>query len=283
MLRVGDMVTRKSYGGDIIFRIKSIDWFGNAELVGVDYRIEADAPKSDLVLIDERLMYRSRKDAMEEIEIKIKQILDAKEEANKKAMLEKMSHMEEMLKKVKVLHIDGDSEYLKLCMKYYKELGLEPYGEEVKEQEQPRMIVELIKKYKPDMVVITGHDAIHKEVVDVEDINNYRSSKYFVETVIKAREYEPDMDKLVIFAGACQSHYEALIDAGANFASSPDRILIHALDPVLISERVAATPFDKTCNVDEALLFTFTGKKGLGGYDTRGKARKGSPKGKYKS
>lgn len=32
--------------------------------------------------------------------------------------------------------------------------------------------------------------------------------------------------KLVIFAGACQSYFEAIISAGANFASSPARILI---------------------------------------------------------
>ncbi len=34
------------------------------------------------------------------------------------------------------------------------------------------------------------------------------------------------MDELVIFAGACQSHYEEIIKAGANFASSPHRILM---------------------------------------------------------
>lgn len=280
MLKIGDIVTRKSYGGDLYFRIKNIDWFGNIELVGVDYRIEADAPMSDLMLVDDTTMYRSRKDAMEEIEDRIKEIKEAKEHVKQ---IQQQLAAEEMIKKVKVLHIDGDKEYLKLCLKYYKELGLEPYGEEIKEQEQPRMIGELIKKYSPDMIVITGHDAIHKDIEDLEDLNNYRSSKYFVETVKKAREYEPDMDKLVIFAGACQSHYEALIEAGANFASSPDRILIHALDPVLISERVASTPLDQICKVDEALLFTFTGKKGLGGFETRGKSRKGSPKGKYKS
>ncbi len=34
------------------------------------------------------------------------------------------------------------------------------------------------------------------------------------------------MEKFGYFAGACQSYFEALISAGANFASSPARILI---------------------------------------------------------
>ena len=57
--------------------------------------------------------------------------------------------------------------------------------------------------------------------------------------------YEPDMDRLVIFAGACQSFYEKILEAGANFASSPGRTLIHAMDPVIISQKVATTPIDQ--------------------------------------
>ena len=45
------------------------------------------------------------------------------------------------------------------------------------------------------------------------------------------------------FAGACQSHFEALIRAGANFASSPSRINIHALDPVYVVGKISFTSF----------------------------------------
>ncbi|WP_105617570.1 sporulation peptidase YabG [Vallitalea okinawensis] len=279
MLKVGDIVTRKSYGGDIYFKVKNIDWFGNIDIVGVDYRIEADAPMNDLIPVDEFTIYRNRKTAMEQIDEKINEINKNKETEQKKSY----EPSEHMIKKTKVLHIDGDKDYLKICLKYYELLGLEAIGEQVKEQEQPKMIIELIKKYTPDIVVITGHDALSKGAEDLNEIASYRSSKYFVETVKKAREYEPDMDKLIIFAGACQSHYEALIEAGANYASAPERVLIHAVDPVLISERIANTPIDRILKVDEALMFTFTGKQGLGGFETRGKGRKGSPKGKYKS
>lgn len=277
MLKVGDIVTRRSYGCDLYFRVKHIDSYGNIELIGVDYRIEADAPLDDLVLVDDFNIYRNRKTAIEEIEEKIQNIKKSKTTSNKK----QEAKLEIMHKRTKVLHMDGDKDYLRICLKYYEELGLEAIGAQLKEMEQPEMIVELLKKHKPDIVVITGHDALAKEAKDYNEITSYRSSKYFVETVKKAREFEPDMDKLIIFAGACQSHYEALIEAGANYASAPDRVLIHAVDPVLISERIASTPISKVLSIEEALTYTFTGKEGLGGFETRGKSRKGSPKGKY--
>ena len=52
---------------------------------------------------------------------------------------------------------------------------------------------------------------------------DYLHSLDFVEAIKKAREYQPDKDALVIFAGACQSYYELLVASGANFASSPSR------------------------------------------------------------
>ena len=77
------------------------------------------------------------------------------------------------------------------------------------------------------------------------DIYNYRNSKYFINTVKKARENKKSKNDLVIFAGACQSYYEELIKAGANFASSPARILIDFIDPLIVAERVATTDYHK--------------------------------------
>ena len=72
------------------------------------------------------------------------------------------------------------------------------------------------------------------------DIYNYRNSRHFIETVKEARKYDQKNDKnLVIFAGACQSYFEALMEAGANFASSPARILIDFLDPLIVAKSVA--------------------------------------------
>ena len=55
MLRIGDIVTRKSYGSDIYFRIIGIQPGGYIDLVGIDYRIRADAHPMDLYLIENKI------------------------------------------------------------------------------------------------------------------------------------------------------------------------------------------------------------------------------------
>ena len=54
---------------------------------------------------------------------------------------------------------------------------------------------------------------------------------------------------MFIIAGACQSNYEDLIKAGANFASSPKRINIHALDPAIIAVSISKTENNKEYTV----------------------------------
>lgn len=46
----------------------------------------------------------------------------------------------------------------------------------------------------------------------------------------------------VIFAGAYQSRYKTLIDARANFASSPRRVFIRIFDPVLVIKKLPSHP-----------------------------------------
>jgi spore coat assembly protein len=181
----------------------------------------------------------------------------------------------------KVLHIDGDEQYLDVCLRGYKSLGIEAFGKLVPEVQQPVVIYELLKEYRPDILVLTGHDGMIKGMQNYRNIENYRNSRYFVEAVKKAREYEPSYDNLVVFAGACQSHFEALIDGGANFASSPYRILIHAMDPVFICERIAFSSITKFLTPQEILENTITGEKGIGGLQTRGTYREGTPKSPY--
>ena len=60
-----------------------------------------------------------------------------------------------------------------------------------------------------------------KKGTGFNDIYNYRNSRYFIKTVNEARKWNKSGKELAIFAGACQSYYEAIIQAGANFASSP--------------------------------------------------------------
>jgi spore coat assembly protein len=89
------------------------------------------------------------------------------------------------------------------------------------------------------------------------------------------------MDDLVIFAGACQSHYEALLAAGANFASSPQRVMIHAYDPVFVVEKIAYTSIFDPISIREVITDTITGFSGIGGVETRGKFRLGLPTSPY--
>lgn len=49
------------------------------------------------------------------------------------------------------------------------------------------------------------------------DIYNYRNSRYFINSVIEAKKAAgPDKD-IVIFAGACQSFFEAIMAARSKF------------------------------------------------------------------
>ena len=98
------------------------------------------------------------------------------------------------------------------------------------------------------------------------DLYNYRNSKYFIKTVQEARRYDiENSNNLVIFAGACQSYFEALIMAGANFASSPARILIDFLDPLVIAEKVATTDYLKYITIRDIEKELRDGNRGVGG------------------
>jgi len=125
--------------------------------------------------------------------------------------------------------------------------------------------------------VLTGHDGVIKGEKSYLSVSSYRNSKYFIEAVKEARRYESNLDSLVIFAGACQSMFNELIKAGANYASAPYRVLIHALDPVLVCQKVAFTSVDRVLEPSEVINNTITGVDGIGGIQTRGKYRDGYP------
>ena len=67
----------------------------------------------------------------------------------------------------------------------------------------------------------------------------------------------------MIIAGACQSDYEDIIKSGANFASSPKRVNIHALDPAIIAVNIALTDKNKRLDIKELLNKTKYGKNGI--------------------
>ena len=76
----------------------------------------------------------------------------------------------------------------------------------------------------------------------------------------------------MIIAGACQSYYEALIEEGANFASTPKRKNIHLLDPIIVASFIATTPISQEIDYQKVLNATYS--KQIGGIETKGLARK---------
>ena len=76
-----------------------------------------------------------------------------------------------------------------------------------------------------------------------------------------------------IFAGACQSYYEAIMEAGANFASSPARILIDFKDPLIVAEKIAITPSNRYLTINEIKDELRDGENGVSGIGTIGKKR----------
>ena len=259
MFKIGDFVTRNSYNNDILFTIIDIK-DDIAYLKGIDVRLYADSSLDDLEEAD--VDYDTNKDRND-----VKKIKD---------MLN-LDRSEYFYLPGKILHIDGDKDYLRRCIDFYKDMHLEAYGVNLDEDDFSKEITSCLEKYNPDILVITGHDSFKKNK-DKSDLANYQNSLNFVKATMKAREYERNQDKLIIIAGACQSFYEDLIKAGANFASSPKRINIHALDPAIIASTVALSPKNKEIDLISLLSKTHYGSNGMGGIITNGVMYVGYPR-----
>jgi len=286
---VGDLVIRKKHGGDIVFKVVGRDTDDEGREVytlrGLHLRLLADALPDDLEKVDAEHLRQEiirnenvHNDSMRRVMLRRSMEVEQREfiraEPNKKYTFFDVPG--------RVLHIDGDEDYLKMCLKTYSQLNIQANGRYIEEDKQPDSLLALLKEFRPDILVVTGHDAlIGGGKKGFRDLNNYRTSKYFVRCAQIAREFQPSRDDLVIFAGACQSYFEAILEAGANFASSPTRIFIHAYDPVFIAEKVAFTPIGKTVDVSDAITASVTGAEGVGGVETRGKFRLGMPKSPY--
>jgi spore coat assemly protein len=283
-INVGDIVERASYKYDLLFRVVELKQNGDeviAILYGDDFRLIADAPLSDLrVIIESEYRERGKRSSVQiEQNYKLfkKEALEQKEKRKYEATNGFRTEVNLFQIPGRVLHIDGDPLYLKKCIEMYNKMGVPVEGIYCKETELPTKIGYYLDHYRPDILVITGHDAYTKAKGLVTDIDAYRHSRYFVDAVKEARRKVPSLDHLVIFAGACQSHFEAIIRAGANFASSPTRVNIHALDPVYVVGKISFTSFMDRVNVYEVVRNTITGEKGLGGIETKGILRTGLP------
>lgn len=289
-MRIGDTVVRKSYNKDIVFRIIGFEIDENnqkvAILKGIAFRVVADSTIDDLekvkcdeikdILIDkdvEYILHKSLKKTKERNK-RLNRAMQKSGNSSKQSQAQQQGQNSNSYGMPgKVLHIDGDPEYLKLCLDVYTKLGIPAVGKAIPENLQYKEVRSLLEQHNPSILVITGHDAIINSKASTKDLKNYRNTSNFIKAVKEARKYDPSLDSLVIFAGACQSNYEEIIKSGANFASSPSRVMIHALDPLLVVEKIACSRIDKVVPLEEVLGHTVTGLKGVGGIETRGKYR----------
>ena len=255
-IKKGDYVTRKSYNHDTLFKVINIE-NGIYYLKGVEVRLLAD------ILIDD---LKKVEDYIED---------DFEKSRNNREITNENDYF---YLPAKIVHIDGDTEYLEKCLKFYRNSNVFAIGKKVNEQNMYEQVPMLLKEYKPDILIITGHDAYLKKKGEKDDIKNYKNTANFIKAVKSARKIEKSHEKLVIIAGACQSNYEELIKAGANFASSPKRVNIHALDPAIIAVTLALTERNQEIDLLELLDKTKYGSDGMGGLKCNGLMYVGYPR-----
>ena len=255
LFNIGDLVTRKSHNNDVVFEILKIE-DKIAYLKGKDIRLYADSEVEDLVIASS-----DKSDNDDD------SITRMKEEI----MLDRSEYF---YLPGKVLHIDGDDEYLERCMKFYNDLKIMAYGVKIQEQDIPYEVTNYLNKFKPNILVITGHDAMYNRDNKV----SYKNSDNFIKAIEEARKYEDNQERLIIVAGACQSNYEELIKSGANFASSPKRVNIHALDPAIIASSIALSDRSTPIDLLDIIERTKYKEEGVGGIITNGTMYKGYPR-----
>lgn len=254
LFNIGDLVTRKSHNNDVIFEILKIE-DKIAYLKGKDIRLYADS------LIDDLVYSNTYIETDSESVDRVKSIIN-------------LDRTKYFYLPGKILHIDGDDEYLERCMKFYKNLKILAVGIKIKESNLVYELSKYLEEFKPNILVITGHDAMYKR----NNKMTYKNSDNFIKAIEEARKYEENPERLIIIAGACQSNYEELIKAGANFASSPKRVNIHALDPAIIASSIALSDRNIPIDLLDIIDRTKYKEEGIGGIITNGTMYKGYPR-----
>ena len=299
-IKVGEIVTRRSYGGDIFFRVDAIgsrqgsthdfrvdaiehyQESAHAILRGISYRLCADAPLLDLekknpVEINAYRNENSKQNSRMVMQAMKRQGRDYQPRLQCSRKDLRNGNFFEL--PGKVLHLDGDDEFRSLCQQHYLQMGVPCRVIHVSEAKQADVVVDYLREDRPDILVLTGHDSLLKGARDPYEISNYRHSECYVKAVRRAREFQPDLDNLIIVAGGCKSYFEALIEAGANFASAPKRVRIRDVDPLLVAQNIAFTSIYEKISLPQFLGELSPG--GMGGVQTWGKLRLGHPRIRY--
>ena len=154
-IKRGDIVTRISYGKDILFVVDRIIDIPRSEklviLKGLNIRIEADSPICDLELVNKSTVNDYLKTYQNDIDKRIDLLCN------------KDNFKRQRIYTGKILHLDGDRKYAEKSIKYYNKMGLNAVVKNIDEKRQGSVIVPLLMKYNPDILIITGHDAMLKK------------------------------------------------------------------------------------------------------------------------
>lgn len=166
-IKKGDIVGRKSYGKDVVFYVKNIIDTTKGKIAilrGMTRRVEADSKLDDLELLEAEEIKRSINELDKKLEARINQARNEKENENYKiGVLTQNKRMREKIITGKILHLDGDRKYSEKSYIYYKKIGLNAIVKNIPEYKQPRVVYNLLEAYRPDILVITGHDRYDKK------------------------------------------------------------------------------------------------------------------------
>ena len=170
-LKKGDIVGRISYNKDVLFEIaRIIKTSSNKKIMilkGITERIEADSPEEDLEIINKRVIEDRIKKIEKKLNKRIEKYLKDPKYCVCKAKnifdFKQEKRSSRSINTGKILHLDGDKRYTEKSMKYYKSLGLNAIVKNIPENKQAFVIRNLLEKYKPDVLVLTGHDRYDKK------------------------------------------------------------------------------------------------------------------------
>ena len=119
----GDLVTRVSHNHDVVFKIINI--VDNTYILkGIEIRLYADANEEDLKKFDQKINFERGIPINDE-----------------------RSNDDFFYMPPKILQLDGDSEFLKRCLNYYKENNVYAVGKKIKEENMGYHVINLLKKY----------------------------------------------------------------------------------------------------------------------------------------
>ena len=150
-IKKGDYVARISRNKDVIFVVDLVINNQIAILSGITTRLKADSYLNDLEIVSRQKIQSTYK----KIESRITNKKKKKRQGYKTNFF---SISNKIIYTGKILHLDGDRKYSEKSSIYYKKMGLKAIVKNIAENRQVYLANDLIDKYDPDIVVITGHD-----------------------------------------------------------------------------------------------------------------------------